>query len=58
MLAGKIVFEYGGIVGELMLGWMTVGSFDGGRYEENGMGVVGTYRLMCDRRLGGEGLRR
>ena len=58
MLVGKVVFEEGGIARELILGWMAVGSFDRGRYEGVGMEVVETHRLMCDRSMGGEGLRR
>ena len=52
----EVVFEEkGGLVGELMLVLMTVEPL---RYEGNGMEVVWTHRLMCDRSMGGEGLRR
>ena len=46
------------IVGELMLRWMTVRALGGSGYEGKGMKMVWTYRLMCDRSMGGEGLRR
>ena len=41
-----------------MIGCMTVGCLNGSRYEWNGMEVIWTHRLMCDRSMGGESLRR
>ena len=41
-----------------MFMWMTVGALDGSGHEVKGLNVVWTHRLMCDRRMGGEGLRR
>ena len=48
----------GRIVGELMAVGMKVGALDGRRCEWNRTEVIWTYRLMCDRSMGGEGLRR
>ena len=58
MLVKKLWLEEGRIVGELMVVWMPVGSLNRSRYEGKGMKMVWTYRLMCDRSMGGEGLRR
>ena len=52
------MFEEGGIAGELMLGWITVACLNGSRYEGEGMEVFWTHRLMCNRSMGGECLRR
>ena len=37
---------------------MTVGSLVGSRYEGNRTEAMWTHRLMCDRSMGGGGLRR
>lgn len=59
MLVERFVLEgEGRIVGAGMLVGRTVGGLDGSGYEGNGMEVVWAYRLMCDRSVGGKGLRR
>ena len=45
-------------VEELVLRWRTLGALDGSGYEGNRMKVIWTYRLKCDRSMGGEGRRR